>query len=93
MNQLKRLRSAEKAKAAADARRLRAVARSQRRLKPGPDFLARSRRELDRAFRREMPDAAEYFAAAEEAFRRGLRGHRAALNVLATAPPVLQLGQ
>ena len=87
VDQLKRVLSAEKARAAADAGRLRAVARSVRRVRPGPDFQSRSRRVLERAFHTEMPDAARYFGAAEEAFRQGLRDRRTALDVLATVPP------
>ncbi|SCE95649.1 hypothetical protein GA0074695_2447 [Micromonospora viridifaciens] len=89
VDQLKRVLSAEKTRADADAGRLRAVNRALRRVRPGPDFEARHRRALERAFRTEMPDAARYFAEAEETFRRGVRDRRTALDVLATAPPPL----
>ncbi|WP_319459362.1 hypothetical protein [Micromonospora sp. RTP1Z1] len=44
VDQLKRVLSAEKTRADADAGRLRAVNRALRRVRPGPDFEARHRR-------------------------------------------------
>lgn len=88
VDQLKRVLLAEKTRSAADSAALRAAVRGSR-VRPGPDFEARYRQALERALRTAMPDADRYFADAEATFRRGVRDRRAALDVLATAPPPL----